>query len=488
MKKLSDILYKVNLQELKGDTGIHVLDITFDSRDVKEGSLFIAVKGVAADGHKYIDLAIAQGAVAIVCDKFPSDIKDGITYLKVPDSSAALGIIADNYFDQPSARIKIVCVTGTNGKTTVATLLYRLFQSLGHPCGLLSTIENRINDSVIEATHTTPDAIQINRLLKDMLYAGCTYCFMEASSHAIDQNRLSGLTIAGAIFTNITRDHLDYHKTFENYIAAKKKLFDNLSADAFALTNIDDKCGIVMIQNTKAKKYSYSLSTAADHTAKILENSFNGLLMNIDGVDVSTHLVGEFNAYNLLSIYSAAVLLGEEKLKVLTALSALQPAEGRFDFIISDKMKIVGIVDYAHTPDALEKVLSTVKSIRTNNERILTIIGCGGDRDNGKRPMMAQVAAELSDKVILTSDNPRSEDPDEILNQMKSGIPLTMIPNVLSIADRKEAIKTAVSLAHSGDIIILAGKGHEKYQEIKGVKHPFDDKQVLDETFKSQMK
>ena len=473
---------------MKGDTGIHILDITFDSRAVKEGSLFIAVKGVATDGHKFIELAIQQGAVAIVCDKFPADIKDGITYLKVPDSSVALGIIADNYFDQPSSRIKIVTVTGTNGKTTVATLLYRMFQSLGYPCGLLSTVENRINDSVIEATHTTPDAIQINRLLKDMLYAGCTYCFMEASSHAIDQNRLSGLTIAGSIFTNITRDHLDYHKTFDNYIEAKKKLFDNLSADAFALTNIDDKRGIVMIQSTKAKKYSYSLSVSADFTAKILENTFGGLLLNIDGVDVSTHLVGEFNAYNLLAIYSAAVLLGEEKLKVLTALSALQPAEGRFDYIVSDKLKIVGIVDYAHTPDALEKVLSTVKSIRTANERILTIVGCGGDRDNGKRPMMAKVAAELSDKVILTSDNPRSEDPNEILNQMKTGIPIPMIPNVLSIADRKEAIKTAVSLAHSGDIILLAGKGHEKYQEIKGVKHPFDDKQVLDETFKSQMK
>ncbi len=488
MKKLSDILYKVNLLEVKGDTGIHILDITFDSRAVKEGSLFIAVKGVATDGHKFIELAIQQGAVAIVCDKFPTDIKDGITYLKVSDSSVALGIIADNYFDQPSSRIKIITVTGTNGKTTVATLLYRLFQSLGYPCGLLSTVENRINDSVIEATHTTPDAIRINRLLKDMLYAGCTYCFMEASSHAIDQNRLSGLTIAGAIFTNITRDHLDYHKTFDNYIEAKKKLFDNLSSDAFALTNIDDKRGIVMIQSTKAKKHSYSLSVSADFTAKILENTFGGLLMNIDGVDVSTHLVGEFNAYNLLAIYSTAILLGEEKLKVLTALSALQPAEGRFDYIISDKLKIVGIVDYAHTPDALEKVLSTVKSIRTNNERILTIVGCGGDRDNGKRPMMAQVAAELSDKVILTSDNPRSEDPNEILNQMKSGIPLLMIPNVLSIADRREAIKTAVTLAHSGDIILLAGKGHEKYQEIKGVKHPFDDKQVLNEIFKSQMK
>lgn len=478
----------MNLQEVKGDTGTHILDITFDSRAVKEGSLFIATKGTATDGHKFIELALQQGAVAIVCEKIPADVKDGITYLKVPDASVALGIIADNYFDQPSSRIKVVTVTGTNGKTTVATLLYRLFQSLGHPCGLLSTVENKIGDSVIPSTHTTPDAIQINRLLKDMIYAGCTHCFMEASSHAIEQNRLSGLKIEGAVFTNITRDHLDYHKTFENYIAAKRKLFDNLSADAFALTNIDDKNGIVMLQNTKAKKSSYSLTSAADFTAKILENSFNGLLMNVDGTDVSTHLVGEFNAYNLLAIYATAILLGEEKLKVLTALSALQPAEGRFDFIISDKMKIVGIVDYAHTPDALEKVLSTVRSIRTNNERILTIVGCGGDRDSGKRPMMAQVAAELSDKVILTSDNPRSEDPNEILAQMKTGITIQQIPAVLSIADRKEAIKTAVTLAQSGDIILLAGKGHEKYQEIKGVKHPFDDKEVLTETFKSQMK
>ncbi|HAP02064.1 MAG TPA: UDP-N-acetylmuramoyl-L-alanyl-D-glutamate--2,6-diaminopimelate ligase [Bacteroidetes bacterium] len=488
MKKLSDILYRVNLQEVKGDTATHILDLTFDSRAVKEGTLFIAVKGTVSDGHKFIDQSIHQGAIAIVCEKFPRDIKEGITYLKVPDSSVALGIIADNYYDQPSSKLKVVAVTGTNGKTTVATLLFRLFQSLGHPCGLISTVENRINDSVIPSTHTTPDSIQLNRLMRDMIFAGCTHCFMEASSHAIEQNRMSGLRLEGAIFTNITRDHLDYHKTFENYITAKKKLFDNLSSDGFALTNIDDKHGMVMFQNTKAKKYSYSLSASADFTAKILENSFNGLMLNVDNTDVSTHLVGEFNAYNLLSIYAAAMLLGEEKMKVLTALSALQPAEGRFDYIISDKMKIIGVVDYAHTPDALEKVLSTLRSIRTNNERILTIVGCGGDRDSGKRPMMAQVAANLSDKVILTSDNPRSEDPNAILDEMKSGIPVQQIPSVLSISDRREAIKTAVSLAHNGDIILLAGKGHEKYQEIKGVKLPFDDKEILSETFKSQLK
>lgn len=488
MKKLSDILYRVNLQEVKGDTATHILDLTFDSRAVKEGTLFIAVKGTVSDGHKFIDQSIHQGAIAIVCEKFPRDIKEGITYLKVPDSSVALGIIADNYYDQPSSKLKVVAVTGTNGKTTVATLLFRLFQSLGHPCGLISTVENRINDSVIPSTHTTPDSIQLNRLMRDMIFAGCTHCFMEASSHAIEQNRMSGLRLEGAIFTNITRDHLDYHKTFENYITAKKKLFDNLSSEGFALTNIDDKHGMVMLQNTKAKKYSYSLSASADFTAKILENSFNGLMLNVDNTDVSTHLVGEFNAYNLLSIYAAAMLLGEEKMKVLTALSALQPAEGRFDYIISDKMKIIGVVDYAHTPDALEKVLSTLRSIRTNNERILTIVGCGGDRDSGKRPMMAQVAANLSDKVILTSDNPRSEDPNAILDEMKSGIPVQQIPSVLSISDRREAIKTAVSLAHNGDIILLAGKGHEKYQEIKGVKLPFDDKEILSETFKSQLK
>jgi len=485
LKKLSDILYKVNLLEVEGSTAIHILDITFDSRSVKEGTLFIATRGTATDGHKYIDSAIEKGAVGIVCEKIPSHTHEGITYVKVRDSSLALSVIADNYFDSPSSVIKVVAVTGTNGKTTVATLLYRLFQSLGYPCGLISTVENKINDTTIPATHTTPDSIQINKLLRDMLFAGCQYCFMEASSHAIQQNRVAGLNFAGAVFTNITRDHLDYHKTFENYIEAKKKLFDNLSSDAFALTNIDDKRGLVMLQNTKAKKQSYSLQTVADFTAKILENSFSGLLLNIDNTEVFSHLVGDFNAYNLLAIYGAARLLGEEKIKTLTAISQLQPAEGRFDYVISDRHKVVGIVDYAHTPDALEKVLSTIRSIRNNNERLITIVGCGGDRDSGKRPIMANVAAGLSDKVILTSDNPRSEDPNEILNQMKSGIAIPDIPKVLTIADRSEAIKTAVTFAQSGDIILLAGKGHEKYQEVKGVKYPFDDKMVLAETFKS---
>lgn len=488
MKKLSDILYKVNLLEVEGSTTIHVLDITFDSREVKEGTLFIATKGTAIDGHKFIDSAIEKGAVGIICEKIPSHTQEGITYVKVQDSSLALAVIADNYFDSPSSKIKVIAVTGTNGKTTVATLLYRLFQSLGYPCGLLSTVENKINEVTIQATHTTPDAIQINRLLRDMLFAGCHYCFMEASSHAIQQNRIAGLNFTGAVFTNISRDHLDYHKTFENYIAAKKKLFDNLSSSAFALINVDDKNGLVMLQNTKAKKQSYSLQTVADFTAKILENSFSGLLLNIDNAEVFSHLVGDFNAYNLLAIYGTARLLGEEKVKVLTAISQLQPAEGRFDYVISNKYKIVGIVDYAHTPDALEKVLSTIRSIRNNNERLITIVGCGGDRDTGKRPMMGNVAVELSDKVILTSDNPRSEDPNEILNQMKKGIPISNIPKVLTITDRNEAIKTAVTFAQSGDIILLAGKGHEKYQEIKGVKYPFDDKQVLSETFKSMRK
>ncbi len=474
--------------EVKGSTTIHILDITFDSRDVKEGTLFIATRGTATDGHKFIDNAIEKGAVGIICEKIPQHTQEGITYMKVQDSSLALTVIADNYFDSPSSKIKVVAVTGTNGKTTVATLLYRLFQSLGYPCGLLSTVENKINDVTISATHTTPDAIQINRLLRDMLFAGCQYCFMEASSHAIQQNRVAGLNFAGAVFTNITRDHLDYHKTFENYIAAKKKLFDNLSSEAFALINIDDRNGLVMLQNTKAQKKSYSLQTIADFSGKILENSFSGLLLNIDNSEVFSHLVGDFNAHNLLAIYGAARLLGEEKVKVLTAISQLQPAEGRFDYVISNKYKIVGIVDYAHTPDALEKMLSTIRSIRNNNERLITIVGCGGDRDTGKRPIMANVAAELSDKVILTSDNPRSEDPNEILNQMKKGIAISDIPRVLTITDRNEAIKTAVTFAQSGDIILLAGKGHEKYQEIKGVKYPFDDKQVLSETFKSMGK
>ena len=453
MKTLSDILYKVSLIEVHGSMEVEVSAVAFDSRSVTKGTLFVAVKGTGADGHQFIGNAEEKGAVAIVCENFPSE------------------------------KLKVVAVTGTNGKTTVATLLCNLFAGLNYKCGLISTVENRINGKVIPATHTTPDAVQISSLMNDMVKAGCTHCFMEASSHALDQNRMAGLKLTGAVFTNLSHDHLDYHKTFQDYIAAKKKLFDFLPADAFALVNVDDKRGAVMLQNTRANKFTYSLQGLADFRARIRETSFNGMILQIEGEEVYTPLVGAFNAYNLLAIYATSKLLGEEKIPVLTVLSKLKPAEGRFDYVVSEKNRIMGIVDYAHTPDALEKVLTAIKEIRTGNEKLITVVGCGGDRDTTKRPLMAKVASELSDQVILTSDNPRSEDPNVILDQMKQGIVPVKLNRMLTIPDRKEAIKTAVSMSGKGDIILLAGKGHEKYQEIKGVKYPFDDKQVLSESF-----
>jgi len=488
MKTLSDILYKVSLLEVQGAMDIEVNDVCFDSRKVKQGSLFVAVRGTAVDGHNFIHDVEEKGVTAIVCENFPSERKAGITYIKVADSSLALAVIAENFFGNPSEKLKVVAVTGTNGKTTVATLLCNLFVGLNYKCGLISTVENRINGKVIPATHTTPDAVQISFMMSEMLKAGCTHCFMEASSHAIHQNRVAGLKFAGAVFTNLTHDHLDYHKTFQEYIAAKKKLFDGLTADAFALVNIDDKHARVMLQNSKANGFTYSLHSPADFHARIIETSFNGMILQIEGEEVYTPLVGAFNAYNLIAIYATARLLGEEKISVLTVLSKLKPAEGRFDYVVSEKNKIMGIVDYAHTPDALEKVLSTIKEIRTGNEKLITVVGCGGDRDATKRPVMGKVASELSDQVILTSDNPRSEDPLTILDQMKEGVIPTKISKVISIPDRREAIKTAVTMSVKGDIILLAGKGHEKYQEIKGVKYPFDDKQVLTESFQQMGK
>lgn len=483
MKKLSDILYKVNLLELSGTTGMEITGVCFDSRKAAPGCLFVAVRGTATDGHEFINTAIERGAVAVVFENLMELKKNNVSYLKVGDSALALAIIAENFFNNPSEKIKVVAVTGTNGKTTVATLLYNLFTGMGYKCGLLSTIENRIADKTVASSHTTGDAVQISDLLYRMWKSDCTYCFMEASSHAIHQQRIAGLKFTGAVFTNLSHDHLDYHKTFKDYISAKKKLFDYLPADAFALVNADDKRGMVMLQNTRARKFTYSVSGMGDFRARIVETSFQGMLLMMDGEELYTLLVGNFNAYNLLAIYGTAMLLGEQKIPVLTMLSKLKPAEGRFDYIISKVNRIMGIVDYAHTPDALEKVLLTIKKIRTGNEQVITVVGCGGDRDAAKRPVMARVASELSDRVILTADNPRSEDPLAILDQMKEGIVPLKTGKVLTIPDRKEAIRTAVSLSAKGDIILLAGKGHEKYQEIKGVKYPFDDRELLTESF-----
>jgi UDP-N-acetylmuramoyl-L-alanyl-D-glutamate--2,6-diaminopimelate ligase len=464
-----------------GSTNVAVEHITMDSRAVKPFSLFVAVDGVTVDGHNYITKAIEAGAVAIVCEKMPEVIVENITYVQVQSSSESLGIVADNFYDNPSQQIKIVAVTGTNGKTTTATLLFRLLRKMGRKAGLLSTVVNKINEKEIAATHTTPDAVSLNSLLRDMVNEGCEYCFMEASSHALHQNRIAGIKISGAIFTNITHDHLDYHKTFNEYIKAKKILFDSLPSSAFALTNRDDKHGDIMLQNCNARKRSYALQTMADYKAKVIENSFGGLHLTLDGQEIYTKLIGSFNAYNLLAVYAAAIELGLDKTDVLIALSALEAPEGRFQYIRTHT-GIIAVVDYAHTPDALENVLHTIKDIRTGTEQVITLVGCGGDRDKTKRPQMARIAALLSDKVVLTSDNPRSENPDTIINEMKQGLELSLAKKTLALTDRREAIKLACTLAQPGDIILIAGKGHEKYQEISGVKHPFDDYTIAGET------
>ena len=483
MKLLSDILYKVKLEEIIGSTHVAISSIVFDSRKVKKDSLFVATKGAADDGHIYIQKAIELGAIAIVCEEIPKDKNDQITYVKVTDSTYALGVMACNYYDNPSEKLKLVGITGTNGKTTTVTLLFNLFKSLGYSVGLLSTVQNKINNTVIPSTHTTPDAITLNELLFKMEEQGCEFVFMEVSSHAIVQNRIAGISFTGALFSNITHDHLDYHKTFDEYIKAKKQFFNLLPSTAFALTNRDDKNGMVMLQNTKANKYTYALKNIADYKCKIIESHLNGLLLNIDNHEVWVKLIGTFNAYNILSVYATAVLLKQDITSVLTALSNLNSVEGRFQFVKSPN-GVIGIIDYAHTPDALKNVLETVKEIRSGSEQVITLVGCGGDRDSAKRPIMAAIACEYSNKVILTSDNPRTEDPEEILNQMQAGINPVDVKKVLRITDRREAIKIACSFSSKGDIILIAGKGHEKYQEIKGVKHDFDDLEILKETIK----
>jgi UDP-N-acetylmuramoyl-L-alanyl-D-glutamate--2,6-diaminopimelate ligase len=482
MAILQDILYKVHLKQVAGSTGITVSGIQIDSRKVTAGSVFAAIRGVQSDGHVFIDKAVSLGATAVVCEEMPATLSEGVTYLQVANTQEAVAYMAHQFYGEPSRRIKLVGVTGTNGKTTIATVLYKLFTQLGYECGLISTVQNQIGDKIIPATHTTPDAISLNALLKQMADEGCTHVFMECSSHAIHQHRITGLHFAGGIFSNITHDHLDYHKTFDEYIRVKKKFFDDLPSSAFAISNADDKRGEVMLQNTHATKYFYSLKTVAAFKGKILENVLTGLVMLVNDKEVHFRLIGEFNAYNLLAVYGAAVRLGEESENVLTALSMLSGAEGRFDYSISAGM-IIGIVDYAHTPDALENVLMTIKKLRTGHEQIITVVGCGGDRDKTKRPIMAQTACDLSDRVILTSDNPRTEDPAQILRDMEHGLTSAAKRKYISIADRKEAIKTAVSFANREDIILVAGKGHEKYQDINGVKHDFDDKQVLKEMF-----
>jgi UDP-N-acetylmuramoyl-L-alanyl-D-glutamate--2,6-diaminopimelate ligase len=482
MKLLSDILYKAGIVEVIGSTNIAINAIAFDSRKVERHGLFIAVKGETVDGHDFIDTAIALGAIAVVCQVIPEVQKEKVNYIKVKDSAAALGYIAANFYDNPSASLKLIGVTGTNGKTTTVTLLYRLFMKLGYKTGLLSTVENKLGTETIPATHTTPDAITLNELLKKMVDSGCEYCFMEVSSHAVVQHRITGLEFKGGIFTNITHDHLDYHKTFDAYIKAKKTFFDLLPEDAFALVNRDDRNGMVMVQNSKAIKKTYSIQSLSDYKGKIIESGFSGLLLNMEGQEVWVTLIGGFNAYNVLAVYGASQLLGQDKLKVLTAISSLEAPQGRFEFIKSSN-NITAVVDYAHTPDALLNVLKTIKDIRTGNEQIITVVGCGGDRDAAKRPLMANIACDYSNRIILTSDNPRSEDPEAIIAEMKKGVGPLCVKKALAITDRREAIKTACAFANPGDIILVAGKGHEKYQEIKGVKYPFDDMEVLKETF-----
>ena len=484
--ELREILYKVRLEEVHGTTDRIIAGIHFDSRKIQKGYLFVAIKGLHSDGHDFIPASIQNGAESILLENFPEGIHPeaypGITFIRVNNSQDSLGLLADNFYEHPSQIIKLVGVTGTNGKTTCATLLWQLFSELGYSCGLISTVQNQIGSEIIPSSYTTPDALSIQALLHEMVEKGCDYCFMEVSSHAIVQGRIIGLQFLGGIFTNITHDHLDFHKTFSAYIAAKKAFFDHLPGSAFALTNSDDKNGMVMVQNTLARVKTYSLNRMADYKAKVLENHFSGMLLRIEDQEVWFKMVGNFNAYNLLAVYGASLELGEEATQVLTILSKLIGAEGRFAYVPGPN-KISGIVDYAHTPDALENILKTIRDLRKPGEKIITIIGCGGDRDKTKRPEMAKIACELSDRVILTSDNPRTENPETILEEMEKGIPYDSKNKTLKIQERKSAIQTACLLAAAGDIILLAGKGHEKYQEINGVRYPFDDKKELELAF-----
>jgi UDP-N-acetylmuramoyl-L-alanyl-D-glutamate--2,6-diaminopimelate ligase len=478
MKGLVDLLRNVNVKHIQGATDITISSITYDSREVKPGSMFFAVKGTRVDGHSFIKQVIEKGAIAIVCENIPESISDGVTYIQVDDSSYASGSIASNWFNNPSQKLKLVGITGTNGKTTTVTLLFNLFRELGYHTGLVSTILNRIEDEIIPSTHTTPDAIQMNSLLNKMVENGCSYCFIEVSSHAIVQNRIAGLHFAGGIFSNITHDHLDFHKTFDEYLKAKKQFFDTLPSTSFALTNIDDRNGLVMLQNTKATRHTYSFQKMADFKGRIIEAPLDGLHLDLDGNEIWCRLVGRFNGYNLMAVYAASVLLGQDPIEVLTILSNLESVEGRFDYIKSPQ-GIIGIVDYAHTPDALQNVLETINQLRTGNEMLITVVGCGGDRDKAKRPVMAKIAARLSDRVILTSDNPRSEVPEQIIAEMLAGVEKEFARNVQNITDRHDAIRIACAMTRDNDVILVAGKGHEKYQEINGVKYPFDDKEIL---------
>lgn len=483
MPFLQDILYKVSLRSVSGSTALEVNSIHLDSRAVEQGGCFIAIRGTASDGHQYIPTAIEKGAIAIVCEDMPAEFVHGVTYVQVANTAEAAGYMAHEFYGRPSEKMKLVGVTGTNGKTTIATLLFKLGTEMDHFCGLISTVQNQIGNDVIPSSHTTPDAISLNALLRKMLDAGCSHVFMECSSHAIHQHRITGLYFTGAIFSNITHDHLDYHKTFNEYIRVKKSFFDNLPSEAFAISNLDDKRGTVMLQNTPADKFYYSLRSISDFKGRILDNNLAGLQMLINEQEVQFRLIGEFNAYNLLAVYAAAICLGEDRQEVLRVLSNLTGAEGRFDYILSQKDKVIGIVDYAHTPDALLNVLTTIKKLSRGGEKIITVVGCGGNRDKTKRPLMAEVTCEHSDKAIFTSDNPRDEDPEAIIRDMEEGLPATAKRKVIVIPDRREAIKTAVSLAREEDIVLVAGKGHEKYQEIKGQKFDFDDKKVLMEMF-----
>ena len=480
MMVLKEILYKVAIESVHGTTDLPVEKIEFDSRKVSQDDVFVAIRGTLSDGHEFIEKAINQGAVAIVCEVLPELIITGITYIEVKNTHSALAFMATNFYGNPSKNLKLVGVTGTNGKTTVASLLYQLFTNAGYKVGLLSTVKILVGDVEHKATHTTPDSLTINFYLKEMNDAGVEFCFMEVSSHGIHQKRTEGLTFEGGIFTNLSHDHLDYHPTFNEYRDVKKAFFDGLPRSAFALTNIDDKNGLVMLQNTVARKRTYALKTYADYKALILENQISGLLLKINGDELWTRLIGTFNAYNLLAIYGTAIELGLESLEVLRLMSELKSVSGRFQFIVSDT-KITAIVDYAHTPDALENVLKTINDIRTKNEQLITVVGCGGDRDKTKRPIMAQIATQLSDKVILTSDNPRTENPETIIEEMESGVEAQNYKKSMSISDRKQAIKTACQLATANDIILIAGKGHETYQEIQGVRHDFDDMKIVKE-------
>jgi len=482
LKNLKDILYKVSVSEVYGNTDVAVNAIQFDSRQVQDNDVFVAQKGVTVDGHQYIEKAINLGAKAIICEEIPERKSEQVTYIKVEDSNVALAIIAANYYNNPSKSLQLVGVTGTNGKTTIASLLYQLFKKAGYKVGLLSTVTIMVDDNEYKATHTTPNSVAINNYLSMMVEEGVEYCFMEVSSHGIHQKRTEGLEFAGGVFTNLSHDHLDYHETFAEYRDVKKSFFDSLPKSAFALVNIDDKNGQVMLQNTKANKQTYALKTIGDFKAKVLEKRFSGTLLTINGVEVWTKLIGEFNAYNLLAIYGVAELLGFEKLEVLRIVSELESVSGRFQYTISDD-GVTAIVDYAHTPDALKNVLQTINDIRTGNETVITVVGCGGDRDATKRPKMALIASQLSNQVILTSDNPRTEDPQLIIDQMEEGVTAENYKKILSIVDRRQAIKTACKLAKSGDIILIAGKGHETYQEINGVRHHFDDLEEVTNCF-----